>query len=106
MRPLVTMNQLSTLATTWYSTRLQENSRRPQPDEMRSIFASLGLGGDFWDPQSDIFGRSEERRVGKECRPLCSPYHYKKTDTLYYSATGTHPSMHMHSGSEPGMTYE
>jgi hypothetical protein len=45
-----------TLATTWYSTRLQENSRRPQPDEMRSIFADLGLGGEFWDPQSDSFG--------------------------------------------------
>ena len=56
MRPLVTMDQLWTLATTWYSTRLQENSRRPQPDEMHSIFASLGLEGDFWDPQSDNFG--------------------------------------------------
>jgi hypothetical protein len=56
MRPLVTMNQLWTLAMTWYSTRLQENSRRPQPDEMRSIFAGLGLQGDFWDPQSDVFG--------------------------------------------------
>ena len=55
IRPLVTMDQLWTLATTWYSTRLQENSRRPQPDEMRSIFARLGLGGDFWDPQSDSF---------------------------------------------------
>src|SRR6184192_4815819 len=47
MRPLVTMNQLWTLASTWYSTRLQENSRRPQPDEMRSNFARLGLEGDF-----------------------------------------------------------
>jgi hypothetical protein len=56
MRPLVTMEQLWTLATTWYSTRLQENSRRPQPDEMRSIFASLGLGSDFWNPQFDSFG--------------------------------------------------
>jgi hypothetical protein len=28
----------------------------PQPDEMRSIFALLGLGGDFWDPQFDTFG--------------------------------------------------
>jgi hypothetical protein len=36
--------------------RLQKNSRRPQPDEMRSIFAALGLGGNFWDPQSDTFG--------------------------------------------------
>jgi hypothetical protein len=26
--------QLWTLATTWYSTRLQEDSRRPKPDEM------------------------------------------------------------------------
>ncbi len=41
------------------STRLQENSRRPQPDEMRSIFAGIGLGGDFWDPQSDTFSRGE-----------------------------------------------
>jgi hypothetical protein len=56
MRPLVTMDQLWTLATTWYSTRLEENSRRPRPDEMRSIFASLGLEGNFWDPQYDTFG--------------------------------------------------
>jgi hypothetical protein len=41
------MDQLWTLATTWYSTRLQQNSRRPQRDEIRSIFASLGLEGDF-----------------------------------------------------------
>jgi hypothetical protein len=26
------------------------------PDEMRSIFARLGLGGDFGDLQSDSFG--------------------------------------------------
>jgi len=56
LRPLVRMDQLWTLATTWYSTRLQEDSRRPSPDEMRTIFAGLGLGGDFWDPKSDRFG--------------------------------------------------
>ena len=56
VRPLVGMDQLWTLATTWYSTRLQENSRRPQPDEMREIFAGLGLEGDFWDPRADSFG--------------------------------------------------
>ena len=56
MRPLVTMDQLWGLATTWYSTRLQESSRRPQPSEMREIFAGLGLTGDFWDPGSDTFG--------------------------------------------------
>lgn len=56
VRPLVNMDQLWRLATTWYSTRLQEASRRPQPDEMRTIFAGLGLEGDFWDPKSDSFG--------------------------------------------------
>jgi hypothetical protein len=56
VRPLVTTDQLWALATAWYSTRLQENSRRPQPDEMREIFAGLGLEDDFWDPKSDSFG--------------------------------------------------
>jgi len=56
MRPLVSIDQLWMLATTWYSTRLQENSRRPQPEEMRGIFTNLGLEGDFWDPRSDRFG--------------------------------------------------
>jgi hypothetical protein len=55
VRPLVSIDQLWTLATTWYGTRLQENSRRPKPDEMRGIFAGLGLEGDFWDPTSDSF---------------------------------------------------
>ena len=55
MRPLVSIDQLWALSTTWYSTRLQENSRRPKPDEMRGIFASLGLQGDFWDPTADRF---------------------------------------------------
>lgn len=55
MGPLVNMEQLWGLATTWYATRLQENSRRPRPDEMRGIFASLGLEGDFWDPSADRF---------------------------------------------------
>ena len=53
MRPLVNMSQLWNLATTWYSTRLLENSRRPKPDEMKEIFAGLGLEGEFWDPTSD-----------------------------------------------------
>lgn len=56
MRPLVRIDQLWTLATTWYSTRLQENARRPQSDEMRAIFEGLGLEGEFWNPQSDSFG--------------------------------------------------
>jgi len=55
VRPLVRIDQLWSLATTWYSTRLQESSRRPRPHEMRRIFAGIGLEGDFWDPSSDGF---------------------------------------------------
>jgi len=56
LRPWVRMDQLWELAREWYSARLQPDSRRPQPSEMRLIFARLGLAGDFWDPQSDVFG--------------------------------------------------
>ncbi|HEU4994085.1 MAG TPA: hypothetical protein VFT29_04670 [Gemmatimonadaceae bacterium] len=35
-----------------------QRPRRPQPDEMRAIFAGLGLTGDVWDPQSDTFSPS------------------------------------------------
>ena len=56
LRPLVTISQLWGLAKAWYTTRLRPDSRRPLPDEMRAIFAGLGLSGDFWDPQSDRFG--------------------------------------------------
>jgi hypothetical protein len=55
VRPLATIDQLWSLATTWYSTRLEPESRRPGADEMREIFAGLGLSGDFWDPLSDRF---------------------------------------------------
>jgi hypothetical protein len=55
VRPLVRLDQLWGLATAWYATRLQPTSRRPQPGEMREIFARLGLAGDFWDPQADRF---------------------------------------------------
>ena len=56
LRPLVRIDQLWGLAHAWYATRLQPDSRRPQPTEMREIFSRLGLAGDFWDPQSDRFG--------------------------------------------------
>ena len=52
VRPLVTMDQLWKLSTTWYSTRLDENSRRPRAEEMRGIFASIGLDDAFWDPKA------------------------------------------------------
>ena len=54
-RPVVRMDQLWQLAVIWYSTRLEPVSRRPAPAEMRSIFESLGLEGDFWDPRADSF---------------------------------------------------
>ncbi len=50
--PVVTMAQLWGLATRWYSTRLSPDARRPGPAEMREIFASLGLRGEFWDPEA------------------------------------------------------
>ncbi len=56
VRPLMRMDQLWSLATTWYSTRLQADSRRPKPDETAAIFADLGLAGDFWNPGADSVG--------------------------------------------------
>ena len=56
VRPVVGIPQLWGMATAWYANRLAADSRRPQPDEIRGIFARLGLEDDFWDPQSDSFG--------------------------------------------------
>ena len=55
VKPMVSIAQLWGLAHAWYGTRLQPDSRRPHPDEMRAIFSRLGLTGDFWDPQADSF---------------------------------------------------
>src|SRR5260370_42581771 len=55
-RPLVKMDQLWELAREWYAARLQRESRRPQPADMRRIFGRLGVAGDFWDPQAGVFG--------------------------------------------------
>lgn len=52
-RPLITLEQLWALATTWYANRLTVDSRRPGPEEMVGIFARLGLEGPFWDPKAD-----------------------------------------------------
>lgn len=54
-RPLVTLDQLWKLSVAWYSTRLTPEARRPAPQEMRQIFARIGLDGPFWDPQADVF---------------------------------------------------
>jgi hypothetical protein len=55
-RPLVSLDQLWKLAVAWYASRLRPDARRPGPAEMRRIFAGVGLGGPFWDPQSDVWG--------------------------------------------------
>jgi hypothetical protein len=58
-RPLITLGQLGQLAVAWYENRLSPDARRPGADEMRAIFAGIGLEGDFWDPQSDTFGSAQ-----------------------------------------------
>jgi hypothetical protein len=55
-RPILTLGQLWQLAVAWYDTRLTPEARRPKPDEMRRIFADIGLEDPFWDPGSDQFG--------------------------------------------------
>jgi hypothetical protein len=52
-RPTLNLNQLWSLAVTWYENRLTVESRRPGPDEMVQIFARVGLEGPFWDPKAD-----------------------------------------------------
>jgi hypothetical protein len=54
-RPLVTLEQLWRLSVAWYASRLTPDARRPGPEEMRRIFAGIGLEEPFWDPQSDRF---------------------------------------------------
>lgn len=55
LRPRITLGQLWQLAVVWYANRLTVESRRPAPDEMVAVFASIGLTGTFWDPRSDTF---------------------------------------------------
>ena len=54
-RPILSLEQLWQLAVAWYDTRLTPVARRPKPQEMRRIFAGIGLEGPFWDPESDQF---------------------------------------------------
>lgn len=49
-RPLISLDQLWQLAVAWYANRLTVESRRPGPNEMVEVFASIGLTGPFWDP--------------------------------------------------------
>ena len=57
-RPIIRLDQLWHLATTWYANRLTVDSRRPGPEEMVGIFSSIGLDGPFWDPKADAWSPS------------------------------------------------
>ncbi len=61
-RPLINLDQLWQLAVTWYGNRLTIESRRPAPDEMMSIFASIGLTGPFWAMEVTIRSAAETDR--------------------------------------------
>ena len=54
-RPIVTLPQLWQLAMAWYAGRLSAHARRPDANEIRQIFARIGLTETFWDPQADRF---------------------------------------------------
>ena len=54
-RPLVTLPQLWRLSVMWYGQRLDPNPPRRHAEDVRQIFASVGLQGPFWDPDSDVF---------------------------------------------------
>jgi hypothetical protein len=43
------------MAMAWYSNRLSAQARRPDANEIRRIFARIGLTDTFWDPQADRF---------------------------------------------------
>ena len=42
---------------------------------LSTSFCNSGSGGDLWKNKAGDVRRSEERRVGKECRSRWSPYH-------------------------------
>jgi hypothetical protein len=47
--PIVSLQQLWQLSVAWYSNRLTPDAKRPGPDEIRAIFARVGLTGPFWE---------------------------------------------------------
>ena len=54
----------------------EASSEAAAPAEVTSLnYAELTLGEDYTDITTTIKVRSEERRVGKECRSRWSPYH-------------------------------
>lgn len=54
-RPTATLPQLWQMAVAWYANRLSAQARRPDANEIRQIFARIGLTEPFWDPRADRF---------------------------------------------------
>jgi hypothetical protein len=54
-RPTATLPQLWQLAMAWYANRLSVQAHRPDANEIRQIFARIGLTDTFWDPRADRF---------------------------------------------------
>jgi hypothetical protein len=54
-RPTATLPQLWQMAEAWYANRLSSEARRPDAEEIRRIFARIGLTDAFWDPRADRF---------------------------------------------------
>jgi len=52
----------------WYARRARRHSNRTGADFAKALAADYAIKG-------DVLKRSEERRVGKECRSRWSPYH-------------------------------
>ena len=51
----MTLPQLWQMAMAWYADRLSAHARRPDANEIRQIFARIGLTDTFWDPQAERF---------------------------------------------------
>jgi hypothetical protein len=54
-RPVATLPQLWQMAVAWYSNRLRPDAHRPDSNEIRQIFARIGLTDSFWNPRADRF---------------------------------------------------
>src|SRR5688572_33442936 len=56
----------------------EQVAEHPLQDLPFADWSKLRIGQVLAGQLADFLSRSEERRVGKECRSRCWPYHYKK----------------------------
>src|SRR3712207_7628427 len=65
----------------WPGMQLQKlTTREPDHDQLAVAIAALQAVLEREDPRA---ARSEERRVGEECRSRWAPFHLKKKNTLH-----------------------